>query len=457
MKNIIKKISKPILGILIGIFLTLVILEIFLRVFGWWHVNKFNFQEAKTKNKNEIVILALGDSMTALGGRDSYPAQLERILNKSGKIAKKVRVVNGGVVMSSSSELTVNYEAYINKYTPNIVLVMSGFNDYYENYFKQNLLFTKKSIKNKPYEITANINKKSFFYKFNTYRLLQYFTRDIEEIGKKNYQEVIKLGDFYSQNGDNNLAFKYYLGAIVKNNKLDIGYLKLFLYSYFLPLKIRLGFCELAYKINPNNYSNNYCLRAKYMSQGYGEGILYLKKLADKFPNKTEPLLEIARLEYSQSKFDASQKYLEKALLLNDNYPKKQIIELLIKIYGKQEKTEEIKLLTARLIQLNKETQENLNRMAELASKNVIEFIGIQYPRRDVNILKSYLKDSPHTYFVDNNESFEKAVEQYGFDKVFVDAFAGDFGHGSALGNKIIAENVAKVILEQVFKNEKLN
>ena len=49
--------------------------------------------------------------------------------------------------------------------------------------------------------------------------------------------------------------------------------------------------------------------------------------------------------------------------------------------------------------------------------------------------------------FVDNKDSFDRAVAELGYQAVFGDRCYGDFGHATEKGNRILAENVATAIL----------
>ena len=53
--------------------------------------------------------------------------------------------------------------------------------------------------------------------------------------------------------------------------------------------------------------------------------------------------------------------------------------------------------------------------------------------------------------FVDNESLFKDAVKRSGYKEYFVDMFAGDFGHFSKKSDKLLAQNVAEVILGEVF------
>ncbi|KKT45908.1 MAG: hypothetical protein UW39_C0036G0004 [Parcubacteria group bacterium GW2011_GWC2_44_17] len=59
--------------------------------------------------------------------------------------------------------------------------------------------------------------------------------------------------------------------------------------------------------------------------------------------------------------------------------------------------------------------------------------------------------DSPgEVSFVDNKVIFDEAVKKTGFRDYFYDDFAGDFGHCTAKGNALLAENVAQTIIEHI-------
>lgn len=449
MNNTVKKILKVIFALLIGMFITLLLLEIILRIIGWWEVNRNSFLKIDN-SKNELRILALGDSMTALGGINSYPNQLEKKLNDSKKIDKKVRVVNGGVVMTSSTDLFTNIKSNLDKYNPKIVMVMTGINDNIESNYKSTIV---KKIKNSNTEnilYNKNIirNKDNFLFRFKVTLLFSNLIWNINEIWITDYDKLIKEGNLYGKSGNLPKAISFYLKAVIKNIYGDAGYFKLFQYLTFLPFRIRIQFCELAYKLNQGSYNNNLCMSNKYKKAGYSQGLSYLKELSKKFPKKTEPALEVARLAFSKKDYKTAREYLDKALIIDDNYPKKQILDLLAKIYFIEGNVLKNKEMVEKISFLTEETRKNYQEIAELCRTRGIKLISIQYPMRDVNILKSYFTDSSNVYFVDNNQSFEDAVNKYGYDQVFIDAFAGDFGHGSPLGNKIIAENVAKVILD---------
>jgi len=46
--------------------------------------------------------------------------------------------------------------------------------------------------------------------------------------------------------------------------------------------------------------------------------------------------------------------------------------------------------------------------------------------------------------------SFQRAVAREGFSQLLMDDCYGDFGHGTARGNRLLAENVAAAILAEL-------
>jgi hypothetical protein len=60
-------------------------------------------------------------------------------------------------------------------------------------------------------------------------------------------------------------------------------------------------------------------------------------------------------------------------------------------------------------------------------------------------------------WIVDNEQSFERALAAEGVDKIFFDQFAGDFGHCTAQGNRLIAKNIKDKIVNhwsKIFQSE---
>lgn len=106
-----------------------------------------------------------------------------------------------------------------------------------------------------------------------------------------------------------------------------------------------------------------------------------------------------------------------------------------------------------RLNKYNPIMRYNYLRLRDMLAGRGIRWIVVQYPLRAVQQLKNILGEGNlNMIYVDNEDIFRTAVDKEGYDYYFVDAGAGDFGHCTPKGNKILAENIAKTIISKWFK-----
>ena len=139
-----KKIMKLILivwGLFFGLFFCIGLLELGIRITG----GIFEYRQQRKnitsiKHGDTYRILCLGYCTTALGGKYSYPNQLEEILNES-KIGKKFAVINEGLPGIEFSIILRKLESNLNKYNPEIVvlLVSEDFSVYRKMVFSKNI------------------------------------------------------------------------------------------------------------------------------------------------------------------------------------------------------------------------------------------------------------------------------------------------------------------------------
>ena len=78
--------------------------------------------------------------------------------------------------------------------------------------------------------------------------------------------------------------------------------------------------------------------------------------------------------------------------------------------------------------------------------------VCMQYPMRGMEPLRRMFRGREEgIVFVDNEKVFQDAVKSLGFEEYFCDLFAGDFGHCTKKGNKLLAENLANVLSKEFF------
>ncbi len=124
---------KNIALLLFGVFVALVLVESALRVTGWLFLQAR--VPARLSSSSDpagtIRVLCLGESTTAdmeLLGTQSYPAQLERILNERSGSDRFV-VINRGVPATTTDRIVKKLPTNLDEQEPDIVVTMMGVND----------------------------------------------------------------------------------------------------------------------------------------------------------------------------------------------------------------------------------------------------------------------------------------------------------------------------------------
>jgi lysophospholipase L1-like esterase len=164
---------QKVILIIFGLCFSLILLEVVLRLGGFVYLS---LQEHKNRassfKKGTYRIMCLGESTTALGGKYSYPSQLEYVLNKVN-IKIKFSVINKGFIGANTSRILEELENNLNIYKPDMVVTMMGMND--------------GSIKY--YEGISDVDS-VLFKRFKTYKWIRIlWTHVINKIRKKGISE----------------------------------------------------------------------------------------------------------------------------------------------------------------------------------------------------------------------------------------------------------------------------
>jgi len=121
--------------IIAGISFFFIALEIGLRLGGViFSAMQEHRNMSRVREKGTYRILCIGESTTALGGRYSYPAQLEEILNQRN-IGIGFSVINKGKPVINTSYILSQLEDNLGTCRPDMVIAMMGINDYYIKYY----------------------------------------------------------------------------------------------------------------------------------------------------------------------------------------------------------------------------------------------------------------------------------------------------------------------------------
>ncbi len=159
------------------------------------------------------------------------------------------------------------------------------------------------------------------------------------------------------------------------------------------------------------------------MNQGrFTESEQSLKKAMEINPENNTVYGELATIYSEIGNNELSEVYAKKADSLKDEYFKPSIIS-------------------------------NYRMLKQILDKRKIKLACMPYPMRSIESLKKIFKEEMEgsIIFVDNERVFKDAVRKEGYKEYFIDMFGGDFGHCTEKGNRLLAENIANVILKEIF------
>jgi len=165
----------------------------------------------------------------------------------------------------------------------------------------------------------------------------------------------------------------------------------------------------------------------------------------------------ISRLVFhylQQSRYEAAEEICKKIIEADPNY--ERAYRGLAMVYRRQGKIMEADETLGKLDQLkshfyNPGTVRNYRKLREILSRRDIPLICVQYPMQKLKYLKKIFPHPEEIIFIDNEEVFKEALLRTSYDDLFTDQFAGDFGHCTPEGYRILAENIAKVIASKIF------
>ena len=364
------------------------------------------------KNNSQYTILCLGDSSTA--GR--YPICLQKILNN--KYPNKFSVIDCGITGIPLESILYLLRNNIQKYNPNIVICMMGL-DSFSNYKNDNTFEDLPSLNNDEY-----YKKYLFFKNEKDFDKAEEILKQELKNNPNNEKVFSELAYFYSFiNNKPEIGYSMAIDAI--NNK---NFVKKNVYYYII---FKFNFNKDDYKTLKfyankaiNEHINIFTEEFKYESFA-----LIKKDISSKQKKQLLSVMKNSNTDITYLRLNAIDALESKNSKLADEYFLK-ITEILLNYP-------------------NIESYNLYKQIIKILIDNNIEVICMQYPVRSIEPLKKQLKNEPFfdkITFISNEENFKQAIINKGYDKIFYDQFAGDFGHCTDLGNTMIAENIVKTL-----------
>lgn len=437
---------QKILLIIFGIFLFLICLEIGLRIGGFLVLS---LQEYKNdiyfSQKDEYRILCLGESTT----QGEYPVFLEKELNQY-KIMIKFRVIDKGRKGVNTAIIVSQLENNIDRYKPDLVVTMMGVNDYGPHL---------------PSELASSLRILAVVKSFRVYKLLRlillHASMKAQTLTETNTfspinASIYALGVFYMEQGKIDEARQAFVRSIELNPNNELPYLELGrIYKSQNKVNEAESFFLEAADINPKNAWAYFELGNLYRAQGKAEQIQQaFGKSIELNPNNNSAYVGLSDWYRLQGKLNESEQILSKAIELN---PKNDhFYAALATVYGEMGNLTRLKEYWMKANRIRQEyykpvTINNYFKLKQILDRRRIRLVCVQYPVRSIVPLKKIFEDQKGVIFVDNEEIFKNAILKDGYRTYFYDMFGGDFGHCTPKGNKLLAANIASVIIKEIF------
>lgn len=485
--------------IFLGLILFLLTLELSLRLGG---VALSLSREIRNKislaRKAEIRIICFGESTTALGAGNSYPAQLERILNqRSGGV--RFSVINAGATAINTSYIVANLETALARYKPDLVITMMGINDYglHMRYAQGGDSWAGRQLgrlriyklgrllwlsvlagverrppalkKNPPATGGTDVRRASSLVEWGYY----YRSRGEPEKAEEMFKEAIALSPLQAEayvglakcfrdNGEISRAEEAFRRAIELDPSNDAAYVGL---GWCLRDQEELPSAEEAFRkaLSLDPLNDDAAIGVAWCHRDRGEW----SQAEEAFDRM---LLAKPQLIKDYISFGWENKALEESALTKVEH-KKEIIRVaeefekqgaqsdilcgfLAYVYSMLGREKEAaayyqKANTIRESYYVSQTRQNYRKLKAMLDKKRIPLVCVQYPMRNIAQLRKMFDAAEDIVFVDNEKVFKDAVKLEGYGEYFIDTFAGDFGHCTPKGNRLLAENIADALQKE--------
>lgn len=243
----------------------------------------------------------------------------------------------------------------------------------------------------------------------------------------------------------------------VRNTNLNKQILYLDIKEKLIDLYVQKGRFGEAYALSKNLFLNHPELEAA--ARGVGATYIQTNMSKEAIPlflvsiNKTSNPASYTELLwysiYTNQTSTAQQLIREIANLNNSEAIYEEIGMRYLKMGDKEEAQNMFDLVEKnRIKRLSIGTSKYYNQIRDELKQEGIVLVAMQYPTLPLDILRNMFVDKEGIIFVGNEEDFKEAVEEQGYDALFVDHFHGQFGHCTDLCANMISQKVAQKILE---------
>ncbi|MFA5087484.1 MAG: GDSL-type esterase/lipase family protein [Candidatus Omnitrophota bacterium] len=435
-----------------------VIIEAALRIAGFVQVSIQTHRNRLTlSTRGSYRILCVGESTTFLGGENSYPSQLERILNEL-RPDKKFSVINKGLPGIGSCHIIDHLDAWLTAYQPDMVVVMMGINDH-------NAM--------RPWQPkTAAARLRSLFEDLRIYKLIKWLNASRRNTFSQKHHPApgtkhsAAASPKSGQDNDSFENFKDGMDVILQElNRLPNAYRQLYNYALICIQKKDYAFAVQIFE-RLNNEVQDDQLK-----------LWFTRKTADcylaqgNFPELAKVITRLLKTNsydawittrlWDACRAEPGTRHIQDALIAmlpqkDDQIPLYEHLGTCHAAAGEEKLAEDYyqKVRQLRARYFNPVTKMNYLKLCDALAERNIKGVFVQYPLRQADTLKKMLGEksrSPDFIIVDNEKIFREALNRGRYEEYFTDRFGGDFGHCTPRGNDLLAQNIASAILKKFF------
>lgn len=487
----VPKILSRVALIMFGTALALGLLEAGMRVAGHAIRSAQNRDNARRlRHQHQFRVLCLGESTTAgESGIPRYPELLQEILNRQD-LGVSVVAINMGRSGAVTRDLVEQLETESEAFKPNVIVAMMGIND---------------GGKTHAYGSIIEPGRGRWYGTFRLYKLYRLVKHklwirglgrssdDLMALGEGIYQPTPGIdrafvrpgptppqptprppGDFrflervhrLIRNGDSLGARHLLEERLSRDPEFADGYVELArLYDHLEdPNTAHKTLLRGAHALSSPSFLLQTELATSYDKLGQTDRAIEIVEAIRRDLLQPTNLVDhthqtgvLADLYEKSGRLDAAEAALKEiAEKINPGYSR--FFDELIAFYERHDRPEDAAFYRSirrkvRHEYVNPETRKNYRKLMEVVRSRGIQLYAVQYPGRNVEETKRLLGLSSWPHYVDNS-FYQKLVEENGYDAYYTDTFAGDFGHLTALGNALLAENIARAIVEHSFERE---
>lgn len=341
-------------------------------------------------NEAQIKIMTIGESTTVWGGVDAYPAILQRKLD--ARFGDKYQVINKGLPGANTHKILKELPWYLEEVHPQIVVVMTGINDYWATIDKNSSAWQKTLESMSRYSMLAKLAR-------NVLVNIEY--------GKKTDMDMSQAADC---GGHNTEIEKFVSEAEFIKKSGDIKKTVEYLEQKISQVTPN-GVCSIADPL----YLMLISIHEKELNDLAGALSIVEKVLSEYM------------IPYKRSLFLEKRNFLRHKLGLSSD----------ARAYIRAENYWE-----------NSTYKINIQQIIGLIQSQSIPVIMMQYPLLPVEPLKDILLDHHGVTFVENKVKFEEALKTMKSDDLFHDHFARIFGHFKPVAAEMVADEAMKEILK---------